>query len=179
MMGIGSVMGQSLNGTWKANQEFKNMFELDDDDGTDIDILLVFNASDMTIKLLITSQDDEVGEIKMSYTIPGTYKKNKDTYTASFNKEKAIFKVDDLTTNDPEMKELLTDPDSKKMILTMVETMVKKESSKDFEDMLAISEVFEKFEVASVTTKKMELMIDDTMKFGFDRQVIQNNNKTK
>lgn len=169
MSGMGSAMAQSINGSWKANKEFKDKFELTDDE-TNINMLLVFSGSNMSIKLIIKSTDKEVGVITMSYTIPGSFKKTGNKYHATFNKEKAAFKVDDLVSTDPEMKKMMADPDSKKMMLTMIEAMVQKESAKDFKDMLAICDVFEEFEVASVTSRKLELKIVDELMFGFDRQ---------
>ena len=170
MSGIGSAMAQSINGSWKANKEVKNQFEWTDDD-TDVDMLLVFSGGNMSIKVLVKSTDKEVGIITMSYTFPGSFEKTGNKYHTTFNKEKAVFKIDDIVTTDPDMKGLMADPDSKKMILDMIESTVKKERSDNgIKDMLTICDVFEEFEVASVTSRKLELKIADTMTFGFDRQ---------
>lgn len=169
MAGIGSAMAQSINGTWKANQAFEEQFELNED-GSDIDLLLVFNGNNMDIKFFVKTEDAEVGVVIFSYTIPGTFKKNGKTYVPTFNREKAVFKVEEFVSSDPEMKEMMKDPETKKMVLTMLESSAKDGSEKDLKEAQIITEMFEEFEVVSVTAQKLELKFGGEVTYGFDRQ---------
>ncbi|MBQ9679002.1 MAG: energy transducer TonB [Prevotella sp.] len=136
-------------------------------------MLLVFSGGNMSMKLIIKSTDMAGSSVTMSYTIPGSFIKTGNKYHATFNKEKAAFKVDDIVISDPNLKGMMADPDSKKLMLVMMEAKVKKESGNDLKEMSIICDVFEEFEVASVTSRKLELKIADEMTFGFDRQGLQ------
>ena len=57
-----SLSAQKLDGTWIADKEFKEVFELDDEE-TSMDMFLNFKEEKMTIAFHIMSEDSDVGTI--------------------------------------------------------------------------------------------------------------------
>lgn len=167
------VMGlhaQSMNGRWKAGQDLMEFFKDELDKKTGLNILLVFDGNKMDIKLLMEVVDEKIGLMKMSFNIPGTMKKNGKKCTATFNKKNSTLKVDDVVSNDPEVKELLQSPATKKLMLAMVEEKLNEESSSSFDDLLKITTLFENFEVISVKSQRMELNLMEAIPASFDKQ---------
>jgi len=167
------VMGlqaQSMNGRWKAGKELMEYFKKEMDKNMNLNILLVFNGNKMDVKIMMEVVDESVGLMKMSFNIPGTMKKNGKKCTATFNKKNATLKIDDIISNDSEVRELLQDPDIKKLMLSMAEEKLNEESANAFDDLMKVTEFFKNFEVISVKGQRMELKLMEEIPVTFDKQ---------
>ncbi|MBR4920483.1 MAG: hypothetical protein IKZ62_04095 [Prevotella sp.] len=167
------VMGlqaQSMNGRWKAGKELMDYFKKEMDKNTNLNILLVFNGNKMDIKIPMEVVDEGIGLMKMSFNIPGTMKKNGKKCTATFNRKNVSLKVDDVISNDPEVRELLQNPNLKKLMFSMVEEKLNEESASAFDDIMKVTELFENFEVISVRGQRMELKLVENLPVSFDKQ---------
>ena len=167
---VTGLQAQSMNGKWKAGKELMDYFKEEMDKNMNLNILLVFNGNKMDIKIPMELVDESIGLMKMSFTIPGTMKKNGKKCTATFNKKNATFKVDDVISNNPEVKELLQNPDLKKLMLSMAEEKINEESASALDDMMEVTDLFKNFEVISVKGQRMELKIMEALPVSFDKQ---------
>ena len=162
-----SLSAQKLDGTWMADKEFKEVFELDDDE-TSMDMFLNFKEEKMTIAFHIMSEDSDVGTIGMVVGIPGTYDVTEDEVTATFDKEATELKITTLNLLDPELNQLMSaDEESRKAIVSMIESQVRSMNDSDLASIGAMSDYFRDFKIFSLTNEKLVIQIGD-MKFGFD-----------
>jgi hypothetical protein len=97
-------------------------------------------------------------------------KKNGKKCTVTFNKKNGTLKIDDVISNDPEVRELLQDPDLKKLMLSMAEEKLNEESASAFDDIMIVTKLFENFEVISVKGQRMELKLMEEIPVTFDKQ---------
>ncbi len=162
-----SMSAQKLDGTWMADKEFKEVFELDDEE-TSMDMFLNFKEEKMTIAFHIMSEDSDVGTIGMVVGIPGTYDVTEDEVTATFDKEATELKITTLNLLDPELNQLMSaDEESRKAIVSMIESQVRSMNDSDLASIGAMSDYFRDFKIFSLTNEKLVIQIGD-MKFGFD-----------
>ena len=144
-----SLSAQKLDGTWIADKEFKEVFELDDEE-TSMDMFLNFKEEKMTIAFHIMSEDSDVG-------------------TITFDKEATELKITTLNLLDPELNQLMSaDEESRKAIVSMIESQVRSMNDSDLASIGAMSDYFRDFKIFSLTNEKLVIQIGD-MKFGFDR----------
>ena len=157
---------QSLTGSWIADQEFKDMFELKDSE-VDMDFIMVFGSSSATLTVNVKAGDEDM-TISMEISYDGTYSRSGQTVTTSIDKSNPKFKIISIESNDPETKEMLANETTRKLIYSVIEEQVKDSMKDDFEQIAQIADVFKKFEVVSISSQKLMISIEDT-KFGFNR----------
>ena len=116
------------------------------------------NFTESEVKIVI---DAIVGEEAVNMTvqivIPGTYVKNGDKVTCDFNKEKADFDIVDIQSDDEEMKEMLSQPAMKKMMLTMIKGEAKKQMGSQVDTFGVLADQFKEFTVTKLTETKLEI----------------------
>ena len=121
-----------------------------------------------TIAFHIMSEDSDVGTIGMVVGIPGTYDVTEDEVTATFDKEATELKITTLNLLDPELNQLMSaDEESRKAIVSMIESQVRSMNDSDLASIGAMSDYFRDFKIFSLTNEKLVIQIGD-MKFGFD-----------
>ena len=109
-----------------------------------------------------------MGTIGMVVGIPGTYDVTEDEVTATFDKEATELKITTLNLLDPELNQLMSaDEESRKAIVSMIESQVRSMNDSDLASIGAMSDYFRDFKIFSLTNEKLVIQIGD-MKFGFD-----------
>lgn len=164
------VQAQTVEGKWKADEQFKENADLNSDEGFLVDFFLEFkkkNAVDLI--LAYTTSDEEMGSFSMGITMEGTYKQKKGNYTVNFNHKDLKFSILSMDLKDKEAMELMqTMPEMRQMIENMLMAEIKKSFEQNEEVFKSFAEMFGKFKVESVTKKKLTLLIEDEP-CGFDR----------
>ena len=148
---------QTLAGNWTLNKEFGNMLnEVIEAEKMKMEFGMNFTESE--VKIVI---DAIVGEEAVNMTvqivIPGTYVKNGDKVTCDFNKEKADFDIVDIQSDDEEMKEMLSQPATKKMMLAMIKGEAKKQMGSTVDAFGSLADQFKEFTVTKLTETKLEI----------------------
>ena len=78
-------------------------------------------------------------------------------------------KITTLNLLDPELNQLMSaDEESRKAIVSMIESQVRSMNDSDLASIGAMSDYFRDFKIFSLTNEKLVIQIGD-MKFGFDR----------
>ena len=89
---------------------------------------------------------------------------------AQFDKEKILCEVTDIEGDNPDIQAMTKDEASRKMLITMLNNMIKNELKDEFEDITPLSDVFGNFTVKSLTATQMVLIQgDEKQEVSFDR----------
>lgn len=116
----------------------------------------------------IMVESAQMGTIKMLASMPGTYTKEGNIITTNLDQEKFKLSLVDLDLNDPQAKESMKDPATKKMVMAMIEGQIKQQMSQQAKEMAKMAEAFSSFEIIGVddqdvlTIKLKDVVVDFT-----------------
>ena len=153
---------QSIVGDWILNKEYADSINMAvSHENVEMGMRMSFTQSDVKVVL-----DASVGEegmlMKMQIVIPGTYTLSGDKVTCDFNKEKIDFDIVDIQSNDEEMKEMMSQPGTKKMMLNMIKSEAKKQMGPYMEGLGMMADKFMEFTVTELTETKLNINCDGT-----------------
>jgi hypothetical protein len=136
----------------------------------DVKFMLSFgDKSELTIAVPIKVTTQGM-TLSVSFRIPGTYSLSGQDVKAQFDKEKILCEVTDIEGDNPDIQAMTKDEASRKMLITMLNSMIKNELKDEFEDITPLSDVFGTFTVKSLTATQMVLIQgDEKQEVSFDR----------
>lgn len=162
---------QSLNGTWKAGQELQAMLDsIIDDKSTNVGFMLAFEGqSTIAILMPIHVTTDDM-TMTVDVRIPGTYKRNGQKVTTTFNKKDTEVKATSIESDDPDIKAMIKTEESRKMLLGLVNSMIKEQLTDMLDGVSEITDGFQSFTVKSQTATQLTLTLgEDDVEAIFDR----------
>ena len=116
LMAAVGMQAQSLIGTWKTT--------MNDDDGGQVEMYVIFNQRTFTIKGVFAESDPEVGSVTGSVTLPGTYTRSGNTLNLKIDPEQADLRLDKIEFTDEVNKTLEEMPEMKKTITGILEQSI-------------------------------------------------------
>jgi hypothetical protein len=165
------VSSQNLKGIWNAGKEFQaQLANYVANENMDVKFMLSFgDKSELTIAVPIKVTTQGM-TLSVSFRIPGTYSLSGQDVKAQFDKEKILCEVTDIEGDNPDIQAMTKDEASRKMLITMLNNMIKNELKDEFEDITPLSDVFGNFTVKSLTATQMVLIQgDEKQEVSFDR----------
>lgn len=166
LLGAMTLCAQSLDGTWKADEEIKKMMDLNEE-GTDMDWLMDFKGSKANLTLKVSVRDDDMSMV-MAIAYDGKFSRKGNSVTTTFDKAGRKFNIVSLESSDPEMKEMLANETTRKLVYALIEEKAKEGLADSFKQIDEIVELVKTFEVKSITANKLTISIEDT-EMGFDK----------
>ena len=165
-----SMNAQDITGSWIAEEDFNEKVKMSMDqqnENVDVKFGMVIDKSTILAVLNLNVEADGM-KMKLKVEVPGVYERDGQLVTTEFNSAGTNISIVDVESNDPEMKEMLGNPETKKMLFAMMEGMIKEqmgEYKNSFEDM---TEVFKQFTIKSVTASKLTIEVEE-MELGFNK----------
>jgi hypothetical protein len=149
-----SIQAQSLIGTWKTATEI-------DEDGDATSWTFTFKKGNlMTLKMTMSSSDEEVGAFEFGLSIPGSYKRTGNSLSLSLDPSKANGKIEKMEFKGEMATLINSSAEMKKTVTDMLQTQVDQELKKNFSDELPFDgEII----IVSLTSTTLELQADDEL----------------
>lgn len=149
-----SIQAQSLIGTWKTGTTI-------DDDGDATTWIFIFKSNnEFTLKMTMSTSDEEVGTIEFGLTMPGTYKRSGDVISLTVDPNKSQGKIEKMNFTG-EMAALVNESaEMKKTVMDMLQKQVDTELKKNFADQLPFDG---DLTITKLTSTTLELLSDDEM----------------
>lgn len=161
---LAALSAQTIQGKWKADQEFKRANLAD---GTDL--YLDFKESSINLSISV-NQVKEGTSVTLLFTIPGTYTKEGSHVKAFYDYEKADVEITNYSPSNSTMKATLKDPKKREEILWLMKQRIINGSEDSFEGIKAISkECFTDFEIRYMTGNKLLVLLNNKMNSTFLR----------
>lgn len=152
---------QSIAGTWKLDEQFAQLLDAAvQNDEMKMEMGFTFTEKDAKFMIWCEAGNEEM-KLLMEIYVPGTYTRQGNMVTCTFDKSKTDFDVVDLNTTDESMKSMLADAGSKAMILSVVKGEAKKELGNYTDSFGEIVDNFKSFEVKSVTESTLVIEADE------------------
>ena len=165
------LQAQSLNGNWSMAQEWMTELnkEIDNSSGTIDRFGMSFTDKEAKVVMMLSVESDGTSMI-FSLGIPGTYTRSGNSVKCKYDAQKLEINIRDLKSDDKDIKEMLSEPDTRDMLMNMMNTMMQNELKKNGTDFTEMVELFEEFEIKSLTSSKLEIGLkDNDVNVTFDR----------
>lgn len=158
------LSAQTIQGKWKADQEFKRANLAD---GTDL--YLEFKESSINLSI-IANQIKEGTSVTLLFTMPGTYTKEGSHVKAFYDYEKADVEITNYSPSNSTMKAALKDPKKREEILWLMKQQIINGSEDAFEGIKDISkEYLTDFDIRYMTGNKLIILLNSKMNATFLR----------
>lgn len=161
---------QEITGTWVADQDFNDVVKMSMDDqaeNVDVKFGMVIDETTIMATLYLTVDADGI-KMKLNVGVPGVYERDGQQVTTEFNTEGTDISIVDVESNDPEMKSMLANPETKKMLFAMMEGAMKEQMGEYKSSFGDLTEAFKTFTIKSVTESKLTIEVDE-IEFGFNK----------
>lgn len=152
---------QSIVGTWTVDKEFAEALnQAVDNENMTLEMGMSFTDSEVKFLVWSTIGADNMN-LKMNIWVPGTYTKNGDQVTCTFDKDKTDFEIADIQSDDAEISAMIKEPATKAMVLAMVKGQAKKEFEPFMGTFADVTDNFKEFTVVSATEYALVVNADN------------------
>lgn len=170
LLSVTTMTAQSFTGKWKLEKEFFELAERECD-GIKVFVTLDISKKNMDVCFLMMAAQDKDGyEMEILLTYPGTYTKKGNRVTATFDYNKAEFKVVDLKVQDPELAEMMSTKEGKESLLALVNVQLKNQKDELLPEMYdVIKSLFSDFTVKDLKAQKLTMQTQEDIELNFLR----------
>ena len=148
---------QTILGNWTLNKDYANILNAAvEEDNMKMEMGMSFTQSEVKIIVDCLTSDEDMS-MKIQIVLPGTYIKRGDKVTCDFNMDKFDFDIIDIQTADEEMKEMISQPAMKKMVIAMIKEEAKKQMGSQMDSVGVMAAQFKEFTVKKVTKTKLDI----------------------
>jgi len=157
------ISAQSVLGTWMSEKSLdkylteENSFLADEE--VKAPIFIEFGVNDINVGVYLIGEEEGM-HIELLITIPGTYTQTDNLITTNLHKTKLTTKLVDFSTEDPELKSLLSSGDeAKELVLQMLESQLSEGFKEIGREYRKLAPIFSEFSVQFIPNNPDKMIL--------------------
>ncbi len=158
---------QSLDGTWKFNQEATESLNalMKPQMPQEIDMNLTpglkFNGNDVSF-MIWASFGAEGTSMAIEIVVPGTFTRDDNQVSCNYDIDHLDFNITDIKSDDPQMNAMLAEPAAKAMVLGMIKQKMKESIGQGKNGFALMVKAFETFSIKELTETQLTILLGES-----------------